>query len=59
MGEAVKVAVDQVDVRAVRDRLNRSILALDAMLREGRLDVRADSCGFEVELDLVDPHDRP
>ena len=59
MGEAVKVPVDQVDVRAVRDRLDRSILALDAMLREGRLDVRADSCGFEVELDLVDPLGRP
>ena len=59
MGEAVQVPVDHVDVHAVRHRLGRSVAALDEMLRDGRLDVRADSCGFEVELDLVDPLGRP
>ena len=59
MGEAVQLPVDRVDVRAVRRRLDRSIAALAEMLRSGQLDVRADSCGFEVELDLVDPLGRP
>ena len=59
MGEAVQVPVEDLDVRAVRRRLDRSIAALAEMLRDGQLDVRADSCGFEVELDLVDPLGRP
>lgn len=59
MGEAVQVPVEDLDVRAVRRRLDRSIAALAQMLRDGQLDVRADSCGFEVELDLVDPLGRP
>jgi len=59
MGEAVQVPVDHLDVRAVRHRLERSVAALGEMLRDGQFDVRADSCGFEVELDLVDSLGRP
>jgi gamma-glutamyl:cysteine ligase YbdK (ATP-grasp superfamily) len=59
MGEAVRLAGPDADAVAVRRRLDRSVAALDRMVAEGWFDSEADTCGFEVELDLVDPLGRP
>jgi gamma-glutamyl:cysteine ligase YbdK (ATP-grasp superfamily) len=60
MGEAIRLPADaQVDPAAARDRLHASLLALRSMVDAGYFDTEADTCGFEVELDLVDPMGRP
>lgn len=60
MGEAVQPAQRQVaDPATLRERLDRSIVALERMVEEGAFDTQADTCGLEVELDLVDPLGRP
>jgi hypothetical protein len=60
MGEAVRVdPLARVDALAVRRRLHRSIAALSRMVADGLFDTEAETCGFEVELDLVDPLGRP
>ncbi|MGZ4591598.1 MAG: hypothetical protein ACXV2I_12515 [Actinomycetes bacterium] len=60
MGEDLRLAPGwQLDVAAVRDRLERSVVALTCMVADGLFDSEADSCGFEIELDLVDPLGRP
>lgn len=58
MGETVSAEVT-VDAAATRVRLERSIVALSRMLAEGLFDTEAETCGFEIELDLVDPLGRP
>src|SRR5664279_3946372 len=60
MGEAVRVdPLARVDALAVRRRLDRSIAALSRMVTDGLFDTEAETCGFEIELDLVDPLGRP
>lgn len=60
MGEAVDLAASStVDLNALRVRLDRNIVALEQMVAGGAFDAEADTCGFEVELDLVDPLGRP
>ena len=60
MGEAIEPTVGSVsDGAAVRERLDRSITALQRMVDDGAFDTRAETCGLEVELDLVDPLGRP
>lgn len=60
MGEAVQLRADVLGARsAARRRLRRSIAALDRMVADGYFATEADTCGFEVELDLVDPLGRP
>lgn len=55
MGEAVRVGGAPVDRDRLRLRLERSVQALRAMVADGVFDSEADTCGFEVEFDLVDP----
>ena len=59
MGEAVELPPRMPTPHAVRRRLDRSLVALQSMLADGWFDAQADTCGFEVELDLVDPLGRP
>ncbi len=60
MGEAVQPTTRSLaDGAAVRDRLDRSIAALERMIADGAFDTQAETCGLEVELDLVDPLGRP
>lgn len=59
MGEAVQLSRQTPTTRAVRRRLDRSLAALEGMLADGWFDAHADTCGFEVEFDLVDPLGRP
>jgi hypothetical protein len=60
MGEAVRVdPLARVDAVAIRKRLDRSITALARMVADGLFDTEAETCGFEIELDLVDPLGRP
>jgi gamma-glutamyl:cysteine ligase YbdK (ATP-grasp superfamily) len=60
MGEAVRVdPLARVDAAAIRRRLDRSITALSRMVADGLFDTEAETCGFEIELDLVDPLGRP
>lgn len=59
MGETVRPDLAPADELAVRRRLERSITALALMVEGGAFDTEADTCGLEVELDLVDPLGRP
>ena len=60
MGEVVELNGRAVsDPTAVRQRLDDSIVALDRMLADGMFASEANTCGLEVELDLVDPLGRP
>ena len=60
MGEPVRRLSDPaVTEIAVRERLGRSIVALTRMIDEGFFDTEAETCGFEVELDLVDSLGKP
>src|SRR4249919_3476994 len=60
MGEVIQLPSGQrPDLAAVGDRLRTSLLTLGHMLEAGLFDTEADTCGFEVELDLVDPLGRP
>jgi gamma-glutamyl:cysteine ligase YbdK (ATP-grasp superfamily) len=59
MGEAVEVDRPKVAPSAVHRRLRDSITALECMVEEGMFAAHADTCGFEIELDLVDPLGRP
>lgn len=59
MGQPVQPSGHVPTDRAVRRRLDRSIAALERMVAAGAFDTSADTCGFEVELDLVDPLGRP
>ena len=59
MGEALQADRPKVDRGAVRRRLQDSVVALERMVDEGMFCAQADSCGFEIELDLVDPLGRP
>lgn len=60
MGEAVRAdPAAQPDAVAIRKRLDRSIVALSHMVADGLFDTEAETCGFEIELDLVDPLGRP
>jgi gamma-glutamyl:cysteine ligase YbdK (ATP-grasp superfamily) len=60
MGEALGLVADaQVDAAAIQKRLDRSIEALSRMVTDGSFDSEAETCGFEIELDLVDPLGRP
>jgi len=60
MGETVRQLSDPaVTEAAVRERLGRSIVALTRMIDDGFFDSVAETCGFEVELDLVDSLGRP
>ena len=60
MGERVQVppglAATPGEVQA---RLDRSVEALRRMVAEGFFDTTADTCGLEVELDLIDPLGHP
>ena len=49
----------RTDEALVQRRLYRCIVALQLMVDDGLFDSEADTCGFEVELDLVDPLGRP
>jgi gamma-glutamylcysteine synthetase len=60
MGQAVLTeSLASADAAAVRKRLDHSITALSRMVAEGSFDAEAETCGFEIELDLVDPLGRP
>ncbi len=60
MGEVIQLPSGQLaDLAAVRDRLQSSLVTLSRMLEAGMFDTEADTCGFEVELDLVDSLGRP
>jgi gamma-glutamyl:cysteine ligase YbdK (ATP-grasp superfamily) len=59
VGEAVRVGNELVDAAALQQRLERSVQALRVMIDYGVFDSAADTCGFEVELDLVDSLGRP
>ncbi|HEX6921784.1 MAG TPA: hypothetical protein VF314_16325 [Actinomycetes bacterium] len=60
MGERVQVSPGAtVSPAELQARLDRSVLALRRMVAEGFFDTAADTCGLEVELDLVDPLGRP
>jgi hypothetical protein len=60
VGESVRVAEGaRADPVAVRDRLDRCIVALERLVEDGRFDTEAETCGFEVEFVLCDPLGRP
>lgn len=59
MGETVRPGLAPADELEARQRLERSITALALMVEGGAFDTEADTCGLEVELDLVDPLGRP
>jgi gamma-glutamyl:cysteine ligase YbdK (ATP-grasp superfamily) len=59
MGEAIRQAGVVADGAVMRERLDRSITALERMIDDGAFDTQAETCGLEVELDLVDPLGRP
>jgi hypothetical protein len=60
MGEAIDLSSRAaVDPGRARERLRASVRALGTMLESGYFDSSAETCGFEVELDLVDPLGRP
>ena len=59
MGETLARERPKVARAAVRRRLQDSVVALERMIAEGMFCTQADTCGFEVELDLVDPLGRP
>jgi gamma-glutamyl:cysteine ligase YbdK (ATP-grasp superfamily) len=60
VGEAISFAGHgQVDVQVARERLRDCVTALSTMIESGYFDSEADTCGYEVELDLVDPLGRP
>jgi hypothetical protein len=60
MGEEVRLdPLARADSVAIRRRLDRSITALSRMVADGLFDTQAETCGFEIELDLIDPLGRP
>lgn len=60
MGERVEITAGAtVSVADVRARLERCVDALRRMIDGGWFDSSADTCGLEVELDLVDPLGHP
>ena len=59
MGETVRPDLAPAEELEARQRLERSITALALMVEGGAFDTEADTCGLEVELDLVDPLGRP